>query len=265
MMSELSVLEAEASEGFEIPTPSQWLSELQSVLFDVFKRQLRKQIDSLNSFPELKTTLTSSELHHHYVSKRFAQLLLSCLQALASFQRPLDLALVELKKLEQAYFAWAGKVATYVRDRKESTIFLLNNIDLVSRTCNSLAGADLNASLKFKFDSQMTRLVQLELETSFADLLSILSGSNPAAINQINADLSRNLKLRIDRVKSQSFLYFSNVEVGHQFRKQFCQAAFDLYSKYVDYFDRNFGKNALEQENDALPPDLNQIKFIFEE
>ena len=262
-MAELNVLEVETSEAYDISTPSQWISEVQSIVFDAFKRQLRKQIESLNSFPELKTTLTSSELHHHYVSKRFAQLMLICLQTLASFQRPWDLVLVELKKLEQAFFSWAAKVAAYLRDKKEATIFLLNNIDLVARTCNSLAGADLNASLKFKFDGQMDRLVQLELEASFGELIRILAGANAAQISQINAELAKNLKARLQHVKDQSFLHFSNVEVGQQFRQRYSQAALDLYAKYLDYFDRNFGKNALEQENEILPPDLTQAKLIF--
>ncbi len=254
LMAELNVLEVETSEAYDISTPSQWLSEIQSIVFDTFKRQLRKQIDSLNSFPELKTTLTSSELHHHYVSKRFAHLMLVCLQTLASFQRPWDLVLVELSKLEQAFFSWASKVAAYLRDKKEATIFLLNNIDLVAQICSSLAGADLNASLKFKFDGQLERLVQLELEASFGDLLGILGGNDCSNISQINADLSKSLKLRLQAVIDRSFLYFSNVEVGQLFRRRFCQAALDLYSTYLDYFDRNFGKNALEQENEIFHP-----------
>lgn len=264
LMAELNALEVETSDAYDISTPSQWLGEIQTIVFDHFKDQVRKQIESLNSFPELKTTLSSSELHHHYVSKRFAQLMLSCLQTLSSLPRPMDLALVELKKLEQAYFSWTAKVATYLRDKKEASIFLLNNIDLVSRTCDEVAGADFNASLKFKFNAQMERLVQLELEAVFSDVIAILSGLNDGvSINDVNASLSTTLKQRINQVKEQSFLHFSNIEVGQEFRRRFSQEALQLYSQYLDYFDRTFGKNAAEQENEILPPDLNQAKAII--
>lgn len=257
LMAELNVLEVEAVDAFDIPTPSQWLSEIQTLVFEDFKRQLRKQIESLQVFPELKTTLTSSELHHHYVSKRFALLMLSCLQTLASFQRPWDLVLVELKKLEQAFFDWATKVATYLRDREEAFVFLVNNYDLVARICGPLAGADFAASLKFKFEAQIDRLVQVHLEKFLPELKARTLN------HQICSQMAMKLKTAAMTLKELSFTLFSNVEVGQQYREHISQEAVKQYTHFIDIYDRNYGKTKLESESEQPPPDLQTAKGIL--
>ena len=251
-MSEITNLEVQIQimEQMQIQIiPIQWLNELQNLIFEEFKRNLRKQIESLTNYSELKISLSSGELRHHFVVKRFSNFMKSSLEVLKTFQRPWEIVQVELKKLEHSFFSWIIKVSSYLKDKREILLFQINNFDLIIENCSSIAGADFLASLKFKFDPLIDKFLKMETERYFYDLIFIINeeekrkeeveeGNNNVGNNfenisvcndvynrekfsDINSKLKESFKIIMETFISLTFTDFSNFKVSQLIRERF--------------------------------------------
>lgn len=244
MMAALTELELDAMAITDLSIPTQWINELQGVVYDNFKRLIKKQTESLASYPELKTSLTSSELHHHYVVRRFAVFMQNCLNTLKSFHRPWEIIHVELKKVEHVFYALMAKLSGYIRDRREGLIFQINNYDMVMMICGSVAGADFLASLSFKYETLTARLVRHEQETYLADLLLITESDSDAIrtkipdqsvfVSTLNDRVSATMEAVAVALCDATIRDFSNIAVVEYVRAKFIEAVRELYEKYLE-------------------------------
>ena len=267
MMSEMTNLELKVVSFSDLSAPTQWLNEIQSLIYENFKRLLKKQIESLSNYPELKIQLSSGEIRHHYVVKRFAIFMKTNLNILQTFQRPWDIIQVDLKKLENEFYNWMIKISGYLKDKRESLLFQINNFDLIIETCSSVAGADFLASLHFKFDSSVDKLIKLEQEKYFSDLFIVIRTDDETAIettiiSKINSTIPDTFKAVAEAFKISTFTDFSNLEVSQKIRERFAGETLKLYTKYFDFYDRKFGKNSLNEEI-ACPIDVDEIEKIL--
>ena len=69
MMSEVTQLEVQVVSMSDLSSPTQWLNEIQNCLFEDFKRLLKKHLESLSNYPELKLPFLLVNLGHHFVVK----------------------------------------------------------------------------------------------------------------------------------------------------------------------------------------------------
>lgn len=251
MMSEVTHLEVQVVSLSELSTPTQWLNEIQNCLFEDFKRLLKKQMESLSSYSELKISLSSGELRHHFVVKRFANFMKSSLEIMKSFQRPWEIIQVELKKLEHHFYNWMTKICAYLKDKREALLFQINNVDLVIETCSSVAGADFMASLQFKFDPCVDKFIKLEQEKYFYDLITVIKSCSSSdasntidhsTFSSINSKLVESFKAILETFKSSTFTDFSNFAVSELLRQKFAKETVALYRNYLDVYDEKFGK-----------------------
>jgi hypothetical protein len=261
MMSELTNLEVQVSLYInDLSSPTLWLNEIQNLIFEDFKKLIRKQIESLSNYSELKINLSSSELRHHFVVKRFSNFMKNSLEILKTFQRPWEIVQVELKKLEHSFYGWMIKICNYLKDKRDSLIFQINNFDLVIETCSSVAGADFMASLQFKFDPLIQKFIKFELEKYFYDLLIIVkhdSNPNLQVIHNINLKLSSSFKVILDTFNSSTYTDFSNFKVSQLIRKKFEEETFSLYKKYFKICEE------LDEEIEIKPVPLEDIENIL--
>lgn len=275
MMSEMTNLELKVVSFSDLSTPTQWLNEIQSLIYENFKRLLKKQIESLSNYPELKIQLSSGEIRHHYVVKRFAIFMKTNLKILQTFQRPWDIIQVDLKKLENEFYNWMIKISSYLKDKRESLLFQINNLDLIIETCSSVAGADFLASLHFKFDSFVDKFIKLEQEKYFSDLFIVIrtetddetvieddNVKSSTVISKINSTIPDTFKAVAEAFKFSTFTDFSSLEVSQKIRERFAGETLELYTKYFDFYDRKFGKNGLN-EGVTCPIDVDEIKKIL--
>ena len=265
MMSEVTNLEVQVVSMSDLSSPTQWLNEIQNCLFEDFKRLLKKHLESLTNYPELKTSLSSGELRHHFVVKRFANFMKSALEILKTFQRPWEIVQVELKKLERAFYIWMAKISNYMKDRREAIIFQINNFDLVVESCSPLAGADFLASLHFKFDPLLDKFIQLEQEKYFYNLLLLLQNPNSVQVStcsEINLKTRQALKSIVGAFNSSTFADFANFSVSEVVRQKFAKETLQNYSKYLDLYDEKFGKFELK-EGEVEPVELDFIEKIL--
>lgn len=267
MMAEVTNLEVQVVSISDLSSPTQWLNEIQNCIFEDFKRLLKKHLESLSNYPELKTTLSSGELRHHFVVKRFANFMKNSLEILKTFQRPWEIVHVELKKLERSFYNWIMKVSNYIKDRRESSIFQINNFDLVIETCSSVAGADFMASLHYKFDALLDKFINLELEKYFYNLLLLLKnqddeGINIATCSEINLKTNEALKTIVDTFNSSTFTDFANFSVSELVRQKFAKETLEIYSKYLEIYDEKFGKLELK-DDEAEPIEIDYIEKIL--
>lgn len=249
MMAEVTNLEVQVVSMSDLSSPTQWLNEVQNCLFEDFKKNLRKQIESLTNYPELKISLTSSELRHHFVVKRFSNFMKTSLEIVKTFQRPWDIVQVELKKLEHCFYNWMTKISSYLKDKREILLFQINNYDLVIETCSNVAGADFMASLHFKFDPLIDKLIKLGQEQYFYDLLLIMKqretekdGDIDMKIDKINANLKESFKAILDTFNSTTFTDFANFKVSELVRRKFSEESLQLYKKYYEFYENRYGK-----------------------
>lgn len=245
MMSELTNLEVQVISFTEFAsTPTQWLNEIQGCLFEDFKRLIKKQIESLKNYSELKISLTSGELRHHFVVKRFSNFMKRSLEILKTFQRPWDILQVELKKLEHSFYGWMMKVSGYLKDNREALVFQINNFDLVMETCSPVAGIDFMTSLKFKFDHLIDKFIKYEQERYFYDLVVIIKSTKSSdaqsqaqiqsQISDINSKLLSSIKAVAESFKSSTFIDFSSLKVSEIALKKFEEEAIALYKQYSE-------------------------------
>ena len=296
MMSEVTHLEVQAVSLSDLSTPTQWLNEIQNCLFEDFKRLLRKQIESLSNYSELKISLSSGELRHHFVVKRFANFMKSSLEIMKTFQRPWEIIQVELKKLEHHFYNWMTKICGYLKDRREALLFQLNNFDLVIETCSSVAGADFMASLLFKFDPAVDKFLKLEQEKYFYDLITVIKSTSSSETNKIdhstflsinskilesfkavmetfkidhstflsiNSKIVESFKAVMETFKSSTFTDFSNFAVSESLRQKFAKETIALYKNYLEVYDEKFGN--MEVVEGVEPIELNLIENIITE
>lgn len=269
MMSEVTNLEVQVVSLSDLSAPTQWLNEIQNCLFEDFKRLLRRQSESLSNYSELKTSLSSSELRHHFVVKRFANFMKSSLEILKTFQRSWEIIQVELKKLEHYFYNWITKICGYLKDRREAILFQINNFDLVIETCSSVAGVDFMASLEFKFDPCVDKFIKLELEKYFYDLITVTSSSSSTStqtststnqmidhstFSSINSKIIESIKAILESFKSSTFTDFSNFSVSELMRQKFGDETVKLYKKYLEVCDEKFDK--IEGDFDVVELEL---------
>ena len=265
MMAEVTHLEVQVVSMSDLSSPTQWLNEIQNCLFEDFKRLLKKHSESFTNYPELKTFLSSGELRHHFVVKRFANFMKKSLEILKTFQRPWEIVQVELKKLERAFYNWMIKISNYIKDRREAIIFQINNFDLVIESCSSLAGADFMASLHFKFDPLLDKFISLEQEKYFYNLLLVLNNPENATIttcSEINLKTKEALKTIVDTFNSSTFTDFASFSVSELVRQKFAKETVGIYSKYLEFYDEKFGKFELK-EGEIEPVELDFIEKIL--
>lgn len=265
MLTLTSVLELEMSAATDLPAPLQWINEMQEIILDEFKRSIRKQCDSLASFGNLKISLTSSELHHHQVCRRFAAFMQQSLTLVQTFHRPWEAVRIELKKLELAFFTWMLKVVAYLRDSDEALVFQINNYRLVLDQCADVAGMDLTASLKFKCDSAIEKFTARAVEHYLGNLQKLLQKHELTLVDAcaVNSSIAESVKAIAQRFNQRSFQDFSNISVAESVRAEFKRKISALYQQYYDVHDATFGKTA-SNENDvpALSPE--KINLILE-
>lgn len=269
MMSKVTEIEVQVASMSDLSAPTQWLNEIQNCLFEDFKRLIRRQIESLLSYSELKLSLSSGELRHHFVVKRFANFMKAALEILKTFQRPWDIVQVELKKLEHSFYTWMAKISGYIKDRREGLIFQINNYDLVIETCSEVAGADFMASLQFKFDPLVEKYLKFEMERYFYDLLVITKNGEasqvePTKVSEINSKVASSVRAIMETFKSTTFTDFSNFTVSEQIRLKFGKETVRLYAQYLEIYDSKFGKLILN-EGDCSPAELELIEKIVNE
>lgn len=269
MMSEVTTLEVQVVSLSDLSTPTQWLNEIQNFLFEDFKRLLRKQFESLSNYSELKTCLSSGEVRHHFVVKRFANFMKSSLEIMKTFQRPWEIIQVELKKLEHYFYNWMSKICGYLKDRREAFLFQINNFDLVIETCFSVAGADFMASLQFKFDPCVDKFIKLEQEKYFYDLITVIKSTSSSETNKINrstfssinSKIMESFKAILETFKSSTFTDFSNFAVSELLRQKFADETIGLYKKYLEVYNEKFGGI----EEGIEPIELNIIENLISE
>lgn len=266
MMAKVTNLEVQVVSMSDLSSPTQWLNELQNCLYEDFKRLLKKHLESLSNYPELKTSLSSGELRHHFVVKRFANFMKSSLEILKTFQRPWEIVQVELKKLERSFYNWITNISNYIKDRRESLIFQINNFDLVIETCSPVAGADFMASLHFKFDPLIDKFINLEQEKYFYNLLLLLKDPadafNVSTCSEINLKTKEALKTIVDTFNSSTFTDFANFSVSELVRQKFAKETLEIYSKYLEIYDEKLGKFELK-EGEAEVVEIDFIEKIL--
>ena len=240
MMSELTNLEVKVISLNDLSTtttPMQWLNEIQNLIFEEIKKSIKKQIESLKNYSELKTSLNSSELRHHFVVKRFSNFMKNSLEILKTFKKPWEIIHFELKKLENSFYGWIIKISGYLKDKRESLIFQINNFDLVIQNCSSVAGVEFMTSLKFKFDHLIEKLIKFDHEKYFYDLILITNTTKTKdniAIIDINDKLLSSFKAVSETFKSSTFTDFSNLKVSEIVLKKFEIETISLYKKYLE-------------------------------
>jgi hypothetical protein len=268
MIGQLTSLEVKIMSISEFPTI--WINEIQNILFENFKKLLRKQIVSLDNYPELKTTLSSSELLNHFVVKRFSNFMKNCLLILKNdFSRPFSSCDIELKRLENAFFNWIGKICNYIKDKRESIVFQLNNLDFVMESCRSIAGVDFLTSLKYRTDGLLKKFIKMEQEKYFSDLFLVLSSESDVDIDfsklsKINSHIPNTIKAVSEAFNHSSFVEFSSLSVSETVRRRFAEETIALYGKYFEFYDLHQKSKDVEGEEivDPLKPeDVERILF----
>ncbi len=176
-----------------------------------------------------------------------------------------------IDKLYSAFLNWITKLSSFIRNKRETIIFQINNFFLLKSIYLTEISKDFLKIIDEKLEFLISKFVESELNHNFSDLIALIDSS--AGMNfekklQSIQNLTNTIKTSIKKVvknnSSTFYQEFSSIDCAQMVFQNFQSKFIKIYSKYLEMWERDVGKTKKSVMDEPEPPSISQIVFIFE-
>ncbi|KDO26347.1 hypothetical protein SPRG_08421 [Saprolegnia parasitica CBS 223.65] len=187
--------------------------------------------------------LGSVELHPHYVTRRYAELVASILTLAPMDDEASGATILNgLAALRDGLVLLLEKLSEVHKNSKDKCVFLINNYDLVTSVVTE---RKITSDETAKFDEllmgQRDKFVEEELVTWYGPLITFVQqteakGVAPdgAKVDRITKDFNANWKSGIDKMNGNVMKFFSNFRNGMEILKQVLTQLLLYYTRFLE-------------------------------
>ncbi|OQR87003.1 vacuolar protein sorting-associated protein [Achlya hypogyna] len=192
--------------------------------------------------------LGSVELHPHYVTRRYAELVASILTlAPDDANSPI---LNGLAALREGLVSLLEKLSEVHKNSKDKCVFLINNYDLVASVVTERKiASDETAKFEELLVAQRDKFVEEELVCWYGPLITFVQqteakGTAPDAskVEKIVKDFNAHWKTGIDKMNGNVMKFFSNFRNGMEILKQVLTQLLLYYTRFIEIIKKSWAR-----------------------
>ncbi|OQS06163.1 vacuolar protein sorting-associated protein [Thraustotheca clavata] len=199
--------------------------------------------------------LGNVELHPHYVTRRYAELVASILTlAPEPSHDEVDgantMILNGLASLREGLVGLLEKLSEVHKNSKDKCVFLINNYDLVTSVVTERKiASDETAKFEELLVVQRDKFVEEELMCWYGSLITFVQQTeskgipaDAAKVEKIVKEFNAHWKTGIDKMNGNIMKFFSNFRNGMEILKQVLTQLLLYYTRFIDIVKRSWAR-----------------------